>query len=67
MQKLTPPYNAAPPPDSSWEWVGWIKNPPAASTYQELKDKEAESSATEEHLVLDRTDGSGADCYLRNG
>lgn len=67
MKKLAPPYNATLPPDDSWEWIGWIKNPPVVSTYQELKSRAAKVSSAEERLVLDRADGSGADCYLRNG
>lgn len=50
-------------PGPGWTWVGWIRNPPSIGSYEELKRAALLSSHGEERRVVDRKDGSGADCY----
>lgn len=53
---------------TKWVRYSWIKNPPlpeCRASYSELKLREMGSDHGEERLVIDRDDGSGADCYYR--
>ena len=56
------------PTSQGWIWTGWIMNPPSPickKNYAELKVQAAKIDHGEERLVIDRPDGSGADCYYR--
>ena len=50
-------------PGPGWKWVGWIRNPPSIGSYEDLKISALQVDHGEERRVIDRKDGSGADCY----
>jgi hypothetical protein len=50
-------------PGPGWKWVGWIANPPSIGSYEDRKRSALRTGHGEERRVVDRKDGSGADCY----
>jgi len=45
--------------------TGWIKNPPALSTFKKLCENALRPDHGEERIIVPRTDGSGVNCFYR--